>query len=370
MKTIPLILSTLLFMQCRTTKNVEEITWSVADSLPKTITGQVQLGVAGPVVGVHQAYLLIAGGANFPEKMPWDGGIKKYQYSAYIYAIKDGALHLQDTCSFNTSTAYAANCSQDEGIYTAGGENENGASSQFHIYKWNNEKQYFETQQLPDLPIPLSNASLVADDNKLYLVGGENANLVSDKIYLYDQKWQEYMSLPYPLTHTVALVKDHFLYLFGGRSRQVNAISTLYKTSYKINLKTKEVIQIADLPEALSAGTGFKDDKGRLFLIGGDNGTTFHKVENLILEIAKETDPFQKEKLIQDKATVQSNHPGFSKAVLQYDDQLNSWQVVGNLPSGSPVTTTAIFHNQQVYIPSGEIKAGVRSAGILTGTIR
>ena len=47
MKTIPLILSTLLFMQCSTTKNVEEITWSVSDSLPKTITGQVQLGVAG-----------------------------------------------------------------------------------------------------------------------------------------------------------------------------------------------------------------------------------------------------------------------------------------------------------------------------------
>lgn len=370
MKTIPLILSSLLFMQCSTTKNVEEITWSVSDSLPKTITGQVQLGVAGPVVGIHSNHLLIAGGANFPEKMPWEGGIKKYQHTAYIYAIKDQHLQLINTYTLNTSTAYAANCSQEEGIYTAGGENEMGASSQFQIYSWNGEQNNFQVKKLPELPIPLSNASLVADDNKLYLIGGENAALVSDKIYLYDQKWQEYMRLPYPLTHTVALVKDHFLYLFGGRTRQLNAISTLYKTCYKIDLKTKEILQIADLPEALSAGTGFTDDQGHLFLIGGDNGSTFHKVEQLILDIAQETNPDRKEKLIQDKAIVQSNHPGFTKNILQYDDHLNKWHIASTLPTGSPVTTTAVFHDQQVYIPSGEIKAGIRSAGILTGTIR
>lgn len=370
MKTIPLILSTLLFMQCSSTKNVEEITWSVSDSLPKTITGQVQLGIAGPVVGIHRNHLLITGGANFPEKMPWEGGIKKYQHTAYIYAIKDHNLQLKNTLSFNTSIAYAANCSQENGIYTAGGENEKGASSQFQIYTWSPEQNSFQVNQLPNIPIPLSNASLVADDNKLYLVGGENAELVSDKIYIYDQKWQEYMHLPYPLTHTVALVKDHFLYLFGGRTRQPNAISTLYKTCYKINLKTKKIVQIADLPEALSAGTGFTDDHGHLFLIGGDNGSTFHKVEQLILDIAQETAPDRKEKLIQDKAIVQSNHPGFTKTVLQYDDQLDKWKVSSTLLVGSPVTTTAVFHDQQVYIPSGEIKAGIRSAGILTGTIR
>lgn len=370
MKTIPLILSTLLFMQCSTTKNVEEIIWSVSDSLPKTITGQVQFGVAGPLVGIHQNHLLIAGGANFPEKMPWEGGIKKYQHTAYIYAIEDHNLQLKDTFCLSNSTAYAANCSHEEGIYTAGGENEMGASSQFQICTWNPEQDRFQVNKLPNLPVPLSNASLVADDNKLYLIGGENADIVSDQIYLFDQKWQEYMRLPNALTHTVALVKDHFLYLFGGRKRQLNAISTLYKTCYKINLKTKEIIQIADLPDPLSAGTGFTDDHGRLILIGGDNGSTFQKVEQLILAIAQETDSDKKEKLIQDKAIVQSNHPGFTKTVLQYDDQLDKWHVASTLPLGSPVTTTAVFHDQQVYIPSGEIKAGIRSAGILTGTIR
>lgn len=370
MKIIPLILSTFLFMQCNTTNKVAEINWSMADSLPKTINNQVQIGVAGPIVGIHHNHLLIAGGANFPEKMPWEGGVKKYQHSAYIFSLHDNKLQLIDTVSFHTSTAYAANSSQEEGIYTAGGENEEGASSQFHRYTWSKIKNNFVAQPLADLPLPLSNASLVSDEHNCYLIGGENANLVSDKIYRYDQQWEEYMNLPYPLTHTVALTKDHFLYLFGGRTKQVNAVSTLYKTCYKINLRTKECIQIADLPEALSAGTGFKDDKGRLFLIGGDNGITFHKVENLLLEIAKETDPVKKEKLIHDKAIVQSNHPGFSKKILQYDDQSNTWQEVGNLPVGSPVTTTAVFHQKQVYIPSGEIKAGIRSAGILTGTLQ
>ncbi|WP_400262181.1 kelch repeat-containing protein [Sphingobacterium sp. SG20118] len=369
MKIIPLLLSTFIFMQCNTANKNAEIMWSNTDSLPKTVNGQTQLGVAGPLVGIHQNHLLIAGGANFPERMPWEGGIKKYQRSAYIYQIKDQILKLSDTLSFDTSTAYAANCSTKEGIYTAGGENESGASSQFHIYKWNGEQHNFDVQKLSDLPIPLSNASLVASEDKLYLVGGENTTLVSDKIYQYDQEWKEYLTLPYPITHTVAVVKENYLYLFGGRTRETNAISTLYKSCYKIDLKTKEIVQIADLPEALSAGTGFKDDKDRLFLVGGDNGTTFHKVEHLILEIANEANPIHKENLIEEKATIQSKHPGFTKEVLQYNEKSNTWKVVSNLAVGAPVTTTAVYHDQHVYIPSGEIRAGVRSAGILTGTI-
>lgn len=33
-------------------------------------------GVAGPVTGIYNDIMIIAGGANFPDSMPWQGGKK------------------------------------------------------------------------------------------------------------------------------------------------------------------------------------------------------------------------------------------------------------------------------------------------------
>jgi len=35
-------------------------------------------GMAGIIAGAHGGVLIAAGGANFPDKMPWDGGKKIY----------------------------------------------------------------------------------------------------------------------------------------------------------------------------------------------------------------------------------------------------------------------------------------------------
>jgi len=36
------------------------------------------MGVAGPLAGVDRGMLLVGGGCNFPDSMPWAGGKKKY----------------------------------------------------------------------------------------------------------------------------------------------------------------------------------------------------------------------------------------------------------------------------------------------------
>ena len=55
-----------------------KLQWTVAAELPVTANGEPALGFAGMVAGVHNNKLIIAGGANFPEAMPWNGGKKKY----------------------------------------------------------------------------------------------------------------------------------------------------------------------------------------------------------------------------------------------------------------------------------------------------
>nr|MBD3621868.1 hypothetical protein [Sunxiuqinia sp.] len=55
-----------------------KITWDIFSEVPASNGMREQRGVAGPVTGVHQNRLVVAGGANFNGRMPWQGGVKKY----------------------------------------------------------------------------------------------------------------------------------------------------------------------------------------------------------------------------------------------------------------------------------------------------
>jgi N-acetylneuraminic acid mutarotase len=56
--------------------------------------------------------------------------------------------------------------------------------------------------------------------------------------------------------------------------------------------------------------------------------------------------------------------------VLAYDIASNTWQSIGNIPYATAVTTTAVEWKDCFILPSGEIKAGVRSPHILAVKIK
>ena len=64
----------------------EQIVWSKAGQLPQKSEQKPHAGLAGAFVGIHNDILLMAGGATFPDKMPWEGG-KKVFYNE-IFAFK------------------------------------------------------------------------------------------------------------------------------------------------------------------------------------------------------------------------------------------------------------------------------------------
>jgi len=59
----------------------------------------------------------------------------------------------------------------------------------------------------------------------------------------------------------------------------------------------------------------------------------------------------------------------FSKEILLYNTVKDEWAAVGTVPFETPVTTTAVQYRDQVLIPSGEIKAGVRTPRILAAKL-
>ena len=46
--------------------------------------------MAGPFVGTHNGALLVAGGANFPGKLPWEGGTKVWHDTVFALEKPDG----------------------------------------------------------------------------------------------------------------------------------------------------------------------------------------------------------------------------------------------------------------------------------------
>ena len=145
-------------------------------------------------------------------------------------------------------------------------------------------------------------------------------------------------------------------------------MSDLYTDVLEYDIATNTWRAKAALPYPLSAGTGLFFDNENLLMFGGDRGTVFHVVELLLAAIGQETDPVKKQTLIKKKNKLQSAHPGFSKELLQYNIITDRWKRIGTIPFAVPVTTTAVKNKNIVYLPSGEIKAGVRSPNILSVT--
>lgn len=359
-------------------KQENYIQWKITGELPSVKKGFKALGVAGPVAGVHNDVLIIAGGANFPDAMPWLGGKKKYYDDVYVMKKKYDSLVHYKTFKLPFPIAYTATCSTPQGVLSVGGENEAGISDKVFLIQWNADSETINIKPLPSLPFAITNASVVCHNNKLYLAGGETDSSASNNFLVLDLNmdagWQQLPSLPKPVSHAVMVVQsndvDNGIYLIGGRMKRTGSTSELYSSTLQFNLKTREWTEKKSLPYALSAGTGIATGVNHILLFGGDGGETFHKTEELIAAISKEKDEEKKQKLNDEKTKVQSMHPGFCGQVFLYHSKKDNWKKLDCLPFEVPVTTVAIKWNGDVLIPSGETKAGIRTPQILLGNFR
>lgn len=350
--------------------------WKVESNLPPENGKLVATGFAGPVTGLLENYFFVGGGANFPESMPWNGGPKKYYNQLLVYAIKGEKLELlKKQFNLPNNIAYAASCNIVNGILFAGGENENGPSNLVWQMKWDPVFKNIVFDKLPNLPIAISNASITVVKNKVYLVGGETATNTLDQLIVLDLDqihlgWQQLKKCPIQISHAVMDVlfqkPQGQIFLAGGRKKNQNGISDFHATMYAYDLETDKWELKHALPYEICAGTGGATKSNNFLVFGGDKGTIFHQVEQLIAVINKEQDPKIKSRLVEQKNSLQATHPGFSKEVLVYDALKDNWKIIGNIPFETPVTTTAIKWGESFLIPSGEIKAGVRSFTILS----
>jgi N-acetylneuraminate epimerase len=320
----------------------DSLQWHKLPSLPDSE------GFAGSFAGTHNAVLIVAGGANFPEKMPWEGGTKVWYDRVFMLESVDAAW--QEIGRLPRPLGYGVSISTTDGIVCIGGSDANQHYQDCFRIQWRTDR--LSTVLLPSLPRPCANACGAMLDNTIYVAGGLETPTATSTLKTFwsldlsnpRAQWRELEPWPGPARMlATAAVQDNAFFLCSGADLLAGsdgkAVRTYLADAY-LYRPDQGWSKIADLPRpAVAAPTPAAAIGETTFLIiGGDDG-----------------------KLVDFKPP--AKHPGFPKSILAYNTQSDSWQIQAAAPLAL-VTTTVVTWRDRFVLPGGETRPGKRSPTI------
>lgn len=346
--------------------------------------GDVQPGLAGPVVGSSNGALIVAGGANFPEAMPWDGGAKKWHEQVYVLSDADAdAWITRKGWWLPRPVAYGVSISTEEGVICIGGCDAEKCHAEIYRLEWDPAEEKFFTVELAAMPVPLAFMAGAKIGNTVFVIGGQrtmqDAAATTDFL-AYDiaaDSWTELPPFPglprvLPLVAAQSDGSEECLYVISGRDVQPGQTTKLLSDTWKYALSTKTWTELAPVSadegkteRCVMAGTCVATVEDRITVFGGADGKLLLELERLGKLSTGEGD--EAKAAAAKSREILTDHPGFSRDILSYDTVADRWTMIGELPFGSQVTTTALPWRGGVVIPSGEIQPGVRTPKVWFG---
>jgi len=163
--------------------------WKELPELP-AVPGEVkQPGLAGAFAGVINDGLIVAGGTNFPEGLPWvkltDGSTPKKIYHREIYVYQKGRAWQISDVKLPKGYSYGVSIPTDEGLLCIGGEwreydvdgVKNYISDKVILIKHLGEgKIEIDENSFPVLPEAVSAMAGARIGNHIYIAGGNNGD--------------------------------------------------------------------------------------------------------------------------------------------------------------------------------------------------
>jgi N-acetylneuraminic acid mutarotase len=327
------------------TASAASFTWTALPPLPD------KEGFAGSFAGVSRGELVVAGGTNFPDKRPWEGGTKVWYDTIYALSPDPGQAW-RKVGVLPQPNGYGVSITRPEGIVIIGGGN---ATVNFRdVYMVRLESGQAKRYPLPALPKPCAFMAGAQLSSVIFVAGGIETPTATTALAVFwaldlerlDAGWEELPTWPGPERILPTLGShDGSLYLFSGARLKAGPdgkpVREWLKDGYKYT-PNQGWNKVADLPRvAVAAPSPAPVLEGKLLVIGGDDGALV------------DFEPKDK-------------HPGFPKDILAYDPKSNLWEKAGEVPF-SLVTSPAVIWQGRVIIPGGEARPGKRSPDVWSG---
>jgi len=361
--------------------------------LPPNSGYDFQPGLAGPYTGVDNDVLIVAGGANFPGKLPWDGGAKVFYDEIFILHKSSEGVYSWNRMQEKLPhpSAYGGAVATPYGLFCFGGATGKKCISDSWFIRYVPESGEVKLISGPRLPLPLENFAFAEVDGSIYVAGGiSELNGASGKYFFRlemtnenpeEWKWESLDPWPgKPRAFAVGVAQSNgntnCFYLFSGRNVKENGeVEILYDAHvYNPSLKQWSVISDGENKEfPFMAGAAFPVGASTIVFASGANGELMKKqlsIENRISslrEAQRKGEPVQNELRKVEKELLDhlKNHPGFGNRLMAFNTLTRNVYETGKLPGTGQVTTRAVKADGSVFIPSGEIRPGVRTPAVL-----
>jgi N-acetylneuraminate epimerase len=318
------------------------IAWNDLPALPD------KEGFAGSFAGTHNDTLIFAGGANFPDKMPWEGGTKVWYDRVFVLDSPNGTW--KEAGKLPRPLGYGISISTNDGVICIGGSDANQHYKECFRLQWTDGK--LTIVSLSPLPKPCANACGALIENTIYVAGGLESPAATSTLRTFwsfnlsepNAQWQELEPWPGSARMlSTAAVHGNAFFLCSGTDLKSGAdgkpVREYLRDAYRYQ-PSRGWKKIADLPRAAVASPTPAPtfDPSTFLVLSGDDGTLV------------DFKPLEK-------------HPGFPKSILAYDTIAESWKNAGEAPVAH-VTTTMVAWRNRFVMPSGEIRPGKRSPSV------
>lgn len=303
-------------------------------------------GFASPFAGTSGGALIVAGGANFPDKRPWEiGGVKHWYDSIFLLDQETGPWRIVGKLPH--AGAYGISVSTSAGVICAGGGDAQRHFQDVFELQW--KDGHILRSELASLPRPCSFASGALVGNTFYLEGGIDQPAATTCLHTFwaldlakpPARWQELPPCPGgERMLAVAGAAEGSFFLFSGVRLSAGPdgkpLREYLRDAWRYT-PDRGWKRLADLPRSAAAAASPAPlvADSRLLVISGDDGKNVH---------------FKPE----------TQHPGFPHDVLAYDIKGDTWSAAGEAPFSRGTVPTTTWHGDTV-IPNGEARPGYRS---------
>jgi len=297
-------------------------------------------GFAGSFAGVSGGALIVAGGAKFPDRKPWEAGARKVWYDSIVVLDRAGSAEWKTAGKLPRPLGYGVSVTYDDSVICIGGSDADRHYADVFRLRWRDGR--IETTPMPPLPKPIANASGAIVGERIYIAGGQespDAKTALSTLFELDlsagkPSWRECEPCPGGgrILATAAAL-DGNLYVIGGAELTPQR---RYRTDAWRYRPSQGWTRLPDLPHAVvAAPSPAPTDAKSIFILGGDDGT-------------------------QVGVWPSQGHTGFSKKILRCDVAAGTWQEAREIPAPR-VTVPCVRWDDAWIVPSGERLPGVRS---------